>query len=108
MPKTKFDKKHYNEIKRFMDWQLNHRPFQSTCTCPFKWAKSKVKLVSYCVSVEDYEGAKACKDAIKDFLNKFLPVTDKITDDDTLNLPEYIETKISGIICFQDGTADWI
>lgn len=82
-----WDKQHYKDIYEFMMSTLSSIPFQCVCKCPFEWAKIRLPLVSMCVSNEDYEGAQATKDAIKDFLNRFLPDDGQIKDSDTLILP---------------------
>ena len=80
-----WDKKHYREIKKFTLYQLQHKDFRTTINCPFEWAETFLPLLNYCISVEDYEGAQAMKDAIMDFLNDFL--IEKITKKDLLKLP---------------------
>lgn len=92
-----FDRKHYKEIKKFVSWTLNNPPWCYTGKCPFDWAKVHVKLVAQCVHSEDYEGAKATSDAIREFLNQFLK--EPIKEDALLNLPEYEAIELRGIIC---------
>lgn len=96
------DMKHsayYREIKKFMLYNLNHRSIFCTINDPIDWVKTFLPLVSMCVTNEDYEGAAACKDAIREFVNQFLSKENKIKMKDMLKLPEYNELPIHGIIC---------
>ncbi len=97
-----FRKRHYNEIKKFMEQRLKYVPMFCEIKCPVEWAKTFLPLISDCVHREDYEAAKATADAIREFLNKFLSDENKIPETTQLNLPEYVETEIRGIICYGD------
>ena len=100
-----FDKKHYGEVKKFMEFELNKVDFrlvEKYKDKPFDWAHTFLPLISDCVQRENYEGAKAISDAIREFLNKFLPDGEKITADMTLKLPKFKTVKIKGIICYID------
>lgn len=57
-------------MKSFMDWRLNNVPFFCTCICPIEWSEGFVSLEKDCVLREDYEGAKATMDSIKEFRSK--------------------------------------
>lgn len=102
-----WNKKHYKEIKQFVEHQLNHVPFQiaekptEERPNPFDWAKTFLPLVSLSIHNEDYEAAKATSDAIREFLNKFMP-NDPIPDDATLKLPDFVPFEIKGIVCLLD------
>ncbi len=87
-----------------MDYQISHVDFRlvDKFKNPFDWAKTFLPLISDCIYREDYEAAKACSDAIREFLNEFLDEGDKIKEDATLNLPEIKAIKINGIICYID------
>jgi len=67
---------------------LNHTPWCYEGNCPFEWARTFLPLISDCIYREDYEAAKASTDAIREFLNRFLPPEDQITVNDKLRLPE--------------------
>ena len=106
-----FDKKHYKEVKTYMDYSLNHIDFRLVDKFknkPFEWAHTFLPLIASCLHGEDYEGAKAGSDSIREFLNKFLPEGEKITDKHTLKLPKFKAIKVKGIICYVDGTAEII
>lgn len=79
-----FDRKHYRTIKKFVQQQLNQRPWCCQEVSPVDWAKTFVPLITDCVIQEDYEGAKATSDAIREFLNQFLK--EPIPADATLKL----------------------
>lgn len=81
------DKKHYREVKKFMLHNLNHVPWCVKPSSPFDWAKTFFPLITYCVKRNDFEGAKATKDAIIEFLNQFLGEADKIPKDALLKIP---------------------
>jgi hypothetical protein len=107
---------YYKAIKEFMLWELNHRDFRlvEKYKCPVDWAKTFLHLITDCVEREDYEGAAATKDAIREFLNGFGA---DIPEDAQLKLPEYKPVEMHGIICYGQegdpsgigsGGADWI
>jgi hypothetical protein len=74
-----WDKKHYKQCKDMITYQLNNVPFlyaerlesEGRNPCPVEWAKSFIPMVSHCIETEDYEGAQAISDAIREFINKF-------------------------------------
>lgn len=76
-----FDRKHYRTVKKFMGQQLNNRPWCCQDVGPVEWAKTFIPLITDCVKQEDYEGAQATSDAIREFLNQFLkePIPADIT-----------------------------
>ncbi len=95
-----FDRKHYNEIKTFMDAQLKNVPWCAKVESPIEWVQGFLPLVSDCLSINDYEGAKAISDAIRDFLNSFLSDNEKIGHDKQLKLPKVKTIDVKGIICY--------
>ncbi|MBB6126955.1 hypothetical protein [Mucilaginibacter lappiensis] len=95
---SNWDKKHYQEIYDFMIATLSSVPWCSNVKCPFEWAKSKLPLITMSIEKEDYEAAQATKDAIKNFLNRFLDDENKITNEATLKLPtagQHLREKLS-------------
>lgn len=96
-----FDKKYYKEIKKYTLYNLNHRPWCCTVKCPAEWAKTFLPLITHCVHAEDYEGAKAITDAIREFLNRFIKES-PLTENDKLILPNFKEISINGILCYVD------
>lgn len=78
-----FDRKHYREIKNYMMDRLMRPPCHYTGNNPIDWAVGFFDLISDCVAREDYEGAKATRDAIIEFLNSFGA---EIPEDARLNL----------------------
>lgn len=51
--------------------RLNSRPWCYQKNCPVDWAKGFIPLIKESADDEDYEAAKATKDAIIEFLNGF-------------------------------------
>ncbi|MCF0059918.1 hypothetical protein MUK70_11765 [Dyadobacter chenwenxiniae] len=95
-----FDKKHYRAIKKFMDQQILHVDFRLVDEYrdkPVEWAETFLFHISHCIEEEDYEGAKAVTDSIKEFLDKY---TDVKVEDLLLKVPEYKRLEIVGIICY--------
>jgi hypothetical protein len=96
-----FDRKRYRETKK---WMLESLSIKQWCM-PENWTlsdqiKAYLPLIVDCAHREDYEGAQATKDAIVEFLNKFLPESERLTGFEKLNLPDYEPLEIHGIICF--------
>jgi hypothetical protein len=88
-----FDRKHYKEVKIYMDGILNNPPFQIALDgkpCPVNWAKGFFGLITDCVEREDYEGAKATRDSIIEFFNSFGAA---IPEDARLTLPAKLGKK---------------
>lgn len=75
------ENEYYQAAYKHVKWLLENRPWCCDIDCPVEWAKTFVPLVRDCAESEDYEGAQATKDAIKDFLRGFGM---NISDDDTL------------------------
>lgn len=82
-----FNKKHYKQCKKFMLGVLSKRPWCCDVDSPVEWSKAFLPMILDCNSREDYEGSKAIKDAIMEFLNGFLDKDNQIKDTDTLKLP---------------------
>lgn len=82
-----FNKKHYKECKKFMLNVLANRTWCCEVDNPVEWSKAFLPMILDCNSREDYEGSKAIKDAIMEFLNGFLDEGNQIKDIDTLKLP---------------------
>lgn len=97
-----WDKEYYREIKKFMDYEVSHKHFLCTIDCPIEYVKTFLPLISMSIEKEDYEAAQATKDAIMQFLNKFLKDGNKIKKSDTLKLPAYVEIEAHGIVCLGD------
>lgn len=100
-----FDKKFYKEVKKYMDDQLSRVDFrlvEKYKDKPFEYAQTFLPMISNSIEHEDFESSKAITDAIRDFLNKFLSEENKISKSAEINLPEYKQMKIKGIICFVD------
>jgi hypothetical protein len=83
-----FDRKHYNEMKRRAAYSLRHVSCLVPDPCPVEHAKTQLHLIAFCVAQEDYEGAKAIKDAVREFFNEYWP-DGNIQADELLNLPAY-------------------
>lgn len=83
-----FDKKHYRQMKDFAAHSLRHVSCLVEDPCPVEHAKTQLELIAFCVAQEDYEGAKAIKDAVREFFNELWPEL-AITADALLRLPEY-------------------
>lgn len=82
-----FDKKHYKSVRQHMTYVLNNRPWCVEVDDPVEWARVYIPMISFCNEQEDYEGAKATKDAIIEFINQFIPdQKDKLTTDILLRL----------------------
>lgn len=80
-----FDKHHYKTIKAFTLENLKRRPWCYDGDV-VDWIKTFIPLITDCIDREDYEGAKACSDAIREFLNEFLDDKDKIQETTLLKL----------------------
>lgn len=93
-----FDRKYYNEVKKFTAHLLRHKSWCDKSTFE-EHVKSFLPLISSCNEKEDFEGAKATADAIKEFLNEYLPDADKIPAAATLKLPKYEPLEMKGIVC---------
>lgn len=96
------NKEEIKEVKKFFLRTLNHRPWCCTTDCPVEWAKVFFPQISKAIHDEEYELAQALKDAVRIFLNQFLDKPNKIKKSATLKLPEYVETKVYGIVCLGD------
>ncbi|WP_125921835.1 hypothetical protein [Hymenobacter lapidarius] len=72
--------------------------------CPVEHAKTQLELIAFCVAQEDYEGAKAIKDAVREFFNEYWPAL-AITTDALLLLPEYKEEPIFCHLSFGNTAA---
>jgi hypothetical protein len=89
-----FNRKHYSEIRKFITDRLNSVPWcyklgKESERSPIDWAITFLPLISDCVAREDYEAAKATRDAIIEFANKF--TEDKIKADVLLRIvPSFI------------------
>lgn len=84
-----FDKKYYREIYNWICENLKFSPtwyLKGENPCPIEHVKTYFPLISDCVHREDYEAAKATRDAIIDFLNK---LGAEIPNDAVFILPEY-------------------
>ena len=107
-----WDKKYYKAAKDHTAYNLRHVPIQLTWqeNKPdiITWIKSFFPLISSCVSCEDFEGAKATTDAIRDFLNEYLPEGEKLPEDVQFKLPEFKAIEIKGIICFVGPNDDYL
>lgn len=93
-----FNTEHYNNVKEFTENSLNrldYRLAEKFKDKPFEWAMTFLPMIANCVESEDYEGAKAMSDAIREFLNRFLPANEQISESAKLNLPEFKEEIIN-------------
>ena len=88
-----FDKKHYRQMKDFAAHSLRHVSCLVDNPCPVEHAKTQLELIAYCVDLEDYEGAKAIKDAVREFFNE-LTGRELIDAEALLRLPEYNDEPI--------------
>ena len=100
-----WDNEYYKAIYDFTSHELRHVDYRlaekyKNNIC--EWVKTFLPLISQCIHDEDYEGAKGTSDAIRDFVNSYLPKEHQIPKDKELRLPEYKQVKIKGIICFWD------
>jgi len=71
-----FDKRHYKEVKKHTLWMLNNPSVFVRTDCKAEWAITFLPVLVECVESEDYEGAQAMKDAIKEFIG--LPADEEI------------------------------
>lgn len=102
-----WDEEYYKEIYDFMIKTLsqsNYAWLTGKKPCIIKHVTSFLPMITDCVHNEDYEGAKATRDAIIYFLRERGA---DIADDIKFILPEYKPMKINGIICYgkEDGTS---
>lgn len=88
--KKSFDKKHYQEIKKFVDWRLRHRSWCSNSDV-VGHILMVIELMPDLIKREDYESAQAVKDSIIEFVNSF--PGEKIDKDILLKIPSFTEEK---------------
>ena len=103
-----FNKKYYNEVKSFIDYQINNVNFMLVDeyrSRPIEWCKTFLPLIANSIHDEDFESAKAVSDSIRDFLNKFLGEDEKILPTTKFKIPDFQQVEIKGVVCFVDGTA---
>ena len=72
-----FNKKLYKECKKLTLWNLEHAPFQYGGSLK-DWILSFLSDAGYYIKKEQYEEAKAIKDAVTEYINKYLPEDEKI------------------------------
>ncbi len=72
-----FDRKLYSECKKLAMWNLEHQPFQYTGTLK-EWVLSTLSTAGEYIRKQQYEQAKAIKDAVIECTNKHLPEKDRI------------------------------
>lgn len=79
-----FDKGLYEDYKKIVLSNLR-------CIPPYydgkleDWVTSKLKMIGELNIEENFEGSKAVKDAVAEFLNEFLPEGEKISEDIVIN-----------------------
>ena len=83
-----FDRKYYRTIKAFVAGQVSHRQWCQEVT-PDSFQQhilGFLPLIADCVAREDYEAAKATRDALCEYLNEQCGMN--IGADELLALPE--------------------
>jgi hypothetical protein len=83
MKKKGFNQKHYREIRQFVDSMVASHPWCYDGSLE-DWLKMWMRLIKDRVKDEDYEAAKAIKDSIREFLNKY--TDEPIPENALLNL----------------------
>lgn len=72
-----FNKKLYNECKKLTLWNLEHQSFQYSGSLK-DWILSFLYSAGEYIKKEQYEQAKAIKDAVTECINKYLSDDEKI------------------------------
>lgn len=72
-----FNKKLYNECKKLTLWNLEHQSFLYHGSTK-DWVLSFLYNAGEYIKKEQYEQAKAIKDAVTEYINKYLSEDEKI------------------------------
>ena len=83
-----FNKKLYEESKKLTLWNIEHAPFQYSGSVK-DWILGFLHLAGEYIKKEQYEQAKAIKDAVTECVNKHVPKDEKI-DINTSIKEEYL------------------
>lgn len=102
-----WNKKHYKEIKEFTAHWLSHRPFHEVYKgTPISHVDFMLTQIPIFLKAQDFEAAKAIKDAIIEFWNYIYH--DNVPKEALLRLPEWKEPDlpphhISYVRCKRSG-----
>ena len=78
-----FNKKIYKECKKLTLWNLEHAPFQYQGSAK-DWILGFLYSAGEYIKKEQYEQAKAIKDAVTECINKYLSDDEKIDINTTI------------------------
>lgn len=79
-----FDKTLYDGCKQIASNMLHRIPFQYSGTIE-DWVLSSLSMIDGLNMEENYEGAKAVKDAVVEFINENLPENERVGLNELIN-----------------------